>query len=169
MKRTVLIFGLLSGAVVAGMMGTSLAFMNAAESRKGDIFGYTGIVLGALLVFFGVRSYRENVAAGRISFGRGLAVGVLVALVSSCCYVATWEILYFGVMPGVGDRLAACMVERVKASGASQEKVDAMVQQTETYKKLWDNPLNNAAVTFIEPFPIGLAAALISAAVLRKK
>jgi hypothetical protein len=34
---------------------------------------------------------------------------------------------------------------------------------------MYDNPLLNAAVTFIEPFPIGLLITLISAAVLRKK
>jgi len=32
-----------------------------------------------------------------------------------------------------------------------------------------DNPLTNAAITFTEPFPVGLIITLISAAVLRKK
>ena len=34
---------------------------------------------------------------------------------------------------------------------------------------MYDNPLLNAAMTFIEPFPVGLGITLISAAVLRKK
>jgi hypothetical protein len=37
------------------------------------------------------------------------------------------------------------------------------------YKEVYDNPLFNAAMTFIEPFPIGLVITLISAAVLRRK
>jgi hypothetical protein len=37
------------------------------------------------------------------------------------------------------------------------------------YKELYKNPLYNAALTFIEPFPIGLVITLLSAAVLRKK
>jgi hypothetical protein len=37
------------------------------------------------------------------------------------------------------------------------------------FKQMFDNPLINAAVTFTEPFPIGLAVTLISAAVLPKK
>ena len=32
-----------------------------------------------------------------------------------------------------------------------------------------DNPLINARLTFIEPFPVGLAITLISAAILRRK
>src|SRR5258706_6190024 len=122
MKKTVLIFGLISGAIISGTMLASVSFMTAENMKRGEIFGYTGIVLGALLVFFGVRSYRESVAPGRMSFGRGLAVGALIALVSSLCYVATWEIVYFS-SPGVGDRLCACVIERVKALGATPEKI----------------------------------------------
>jgi hypothetical protein len=168
MKKTVWTYGLLSGAISAVTMLVGLLFMNSGNLGKSEIFGWTSIVLAALLVFFGVRSYRENVSAGRLTFGRGLAVGALIALISSCCYVATWEIIYFSV-PGFGEKLVTCMVDRVKDSGASQEKIDAMVKQTEMFKKLWANPVTNAAVTFIEPLPVGLAFALVSAALLRKK
>ena len=34
---------------------------------------------------------------------------------------------------------------------------------------MYENPLFNAGITFLEPFPIGLAVTLLSAAVLRKK
>jgi hypothetical protein len=36
-------------------------------------------------------------------------------------------------------------------------------------KALYDNPLFNAAITFLEPFPIGLIVSLISAAILRRR
>jgi len=39
----------------------------------------------------------------------------------------------------------------------------------QTFKEWYDNPLANAAITFLEPFPIGLAVTLISAAVLRRR
>jgi hypothetical protein len=32
-----------------------------------------------------------------------------------------------------------------------------------------DDPLKNSAMTFLEPFPVGLAIALISAVILRRK
>ena len=37
------------------------------------------------------------------------------------------------------------------------------------FKVMYDKPLYNAAFTFIEPFPVGLAVTVISAAVLRRK
>jgi hypothetical protein len=42
----------------------------------GAYFGYTGMLLAFLLVFFGIRSYRDNVSGGHISFGRAFAVGI---------------------------------------------------------------------------------------------
>jgi hypothetical protein len=57
----------------------------------------------------------------------------------------------------------------IKASGASAAVVQVKLQELKKYKELYDNPLFNATMTFIEPMPIGLAITLISAAVLRKK
>lgn len=46
------------------------------------VIGYTTIVLSFLLVFLGIRSYRENVGNGRITFGRAFGVDILITLVS---------------------------------------------------------------------------------------
>ncbi len=43
------------------------------------------------------------------------------------------------------------------------------LKQMEGFERMYDNPLMNAAITFTEPFPIGLLATLISAAVLKKR
>jgi hypothetical protein len=169
MKKTVLTFGLISGAVSAAMMLLTVPFADKIGFDKGEILGYTTIVLSALLVFFGIRSYRENAGGGRLTFGRGVAVGVLIALISSACYVATWEIVYYKLMPDFAEKYSAHMVERAKASGASQQKMDQVVQQAAQFKQMYDNPAINVALTFAEVFPIGLVVTLVSAGILRKK
>jgi hypothetical protein len=169
MKKTVLTFGLVSGAVSAAMMLVTIPFVDKVGWEKGEILGYTTMVLSALLVFFGVRSYRENVGGGRLTFGRGLAVGILITLISGACYVVTWEIVYYTLMPNFADKYAAHMVERVKASGATQQKVDETQRQAQRFKQMYANPAINVAMTFAEVFPIGLVVALVSAGILRKK
>ena len=99
MKKTVLTFGLISGAVSAGTMLAVLPFVDSIGFKKGDILGYTTIVLSALLIFFGIRSFRDN-NGGSLTFGRGFAVGILITLISSACYVATWELIYYKLQPG---------------------------------------------------------------------
>lgn len=169
MKKTVLTFGLISGGFSAVMMVATLPFVDKIGFDKGEILGYTLIVLSALMVFFGIRSYRENAGGGRITFGRGFAVGILITLISSACYVATWEVLYYKFMPDFADKYAAHMVDQAKASGANQQKVDEAQKQANQFKQMYANPAINVALTFAEVFPIGLVVTLISAGVLRKK
>jgi hypothetical protein len=166
MKKTVLTYGLISGVVGAVLLLAHVPFMDG--SSKGLIYGYAGIVLSALLIFFGVRSYRENVGNGKISFGRGFAVGILIALISAACYVATWEAVYFS-NPAIADHVFDRQLEDLKAKGAPQSEIDAAAVELESFKKLYANPFVNAAFTFIEPFPVGLLMTLISAVVLRRK
>ena len=83
--------------------------------------------------------------------------------------MATWELVYFKLAPGFADKYAAYAVEHKKASGASAQEVEAVRQQMEQFKVWYDKPLLNAAITFTEPFPIGLLVTLVSAGVLRRK
>jgi hypothetical protein len=169
MKKTVLTFGLISGAVSAAMMLVTIPFVDKIGFEKGEILGYTTIVLSALLIFFGVRSYRENAGGGRLTFARGFAVGILITLISSACYVGTWEILYFKFMPDFADRYTAHMVEREKTTGATQQKIDDAERKATEFKQMYANPAINVAMTFMEVFPIGLVITAVSAGILRKK
>jgi len=169
MKKIVLTYGLISGGIAAALMLGTLPFLHSLEGYQNYVVGYTGIVLSALLIFFGVRSYRENVGNGKISFGRGFAVGILIALISASCYVATWELVYYKISPGIADKMFDKQVEQMKASGAPQAKIDEAAREAESFKKLYANPLVNVCFTFIEPFPIGVLMTLISAVILRRK
>ena len=169
MKKTVLTFGLISGVVSMAVMLPNLLLIDRIGFDKAVIVGYTAIVLSFMLVFFGIRSYRENVGGGRITFGRAVAVGILITLVSCAFYVISWEIIYYNFMPDFADKYAAYAVEKEKASGASPQQLEKTVQEMKNMKALMDNPVTNAALTFTEPFPVGLIITLISAAVLRKK
>ena len=167
MKKTILTFGLIAGAISSVMMIATIPF--AKHGSGSLVLGYTTIVLSSLLVFFGIRSYRDNQGNGQINFGKAFAVGICITLISCLCYVVTWEILYFNFFPDFADKYAAHVIEKVKASGASDAAVQAKTQDMNKFKEQYKNPLFRVAMTFIEPFPVGLLITLISAAVLRKK
>jgi len=169
MKKTILTFGLISGAISSLMMVATVPFADRIGFDKSEIVGYTTIVLSFLLVFFGIRSYRDNAGNGQITFTKAFAVGISITLISCICYVVTWEILYFNFLHDFMDKYGAYMIEKLKASGAGPAAIQAQLQQAKKFKEMYDNPLFNAAITLIEPFPIGLAITLLSAGILRKK
>jgi len=170
MKKTILKFGVISGLLSSLMMLATVPFEDKIGfTSLGYLVGYTTIVLSFLLVFFGIRSYRDNAGGGEITFTRAFLVGISIALITCAGYVITWEILYFTVMHDFMDKYSAYMLAKAQASGASAAAIQAQMLQMKKYKELYENPLYNAAMTFLEPFPVGLVITLISAAILRKK
>src|SRR6476659_5442608 len=98
MKKIVLTFGLIAGAILS------------------------------LMMLVGIRSYRENIGDGAITFGRAFTVGILIVLIASVCYVVTWEIVYFKLAPGFADRYANYVMEKLRSSGASQQAIQAKLE-----------------------------------------
>jgi uncharacterized membrane protein (UPF0136 family) len=171
MKKIVLTFGLISGAISSAMMFATLPLMHTDKVNfdNGLILGYASILLSLLLVFFGIRSYREHVGGGTVTFGRAFTVGILITLISCLAYVVSWEIIYYNIMPDFMDKWGAHEVAKMRASGANASDIEAKRQEMADLKKKLDNPLFNAAMTFIEPFPVGLLVTLVSAGILRRK
>src|ERR1700735_754677 len=169
MKKTVLTFGLIAGVIISVLMGGSLLIANKIGNLHSMVLGYTIMVASFLLIYFGIRSYRDNILAGQISFGRAFACGILITLITTVCYVAMWEVLYFNFMPHFMDSYFAAQIHKVQSSGLDPAATAARVAAIEHSQQLYQNPLVNMAYTFMEPFPVGLIIPLVSAAILRRK
>ena len=169
MTKTVLIFGLIAGFIISVLMDTSLLLASRIGSGHSMVLGYTIMVASFLLIYFGIRSYRDNELAGQITFGRAFACGILIALITTVCYVVSWEILYFNFMPHFMDSYFAAQIHKVQSSGLDPASIAAKVAAIQQSQQSYQNPLINAAYTFIEPMPVGLIITLVSAAILRRK
>jgi hypothetical protein len=169
MKKTVFTFGLISGAIISEMMLVTIPFHDAIGFDRGEVIGYTSMVLAFLLIFFGVRSYRDNVAGGTVRFGRAFAVGALIGVVASACYVATWEVIYFKFAPDFLTKYQAHILEKARAEGESEEAIARKKAEMDKFAQLYKNPAINAAITFVEPLPVALIVALVSAGVLSRR
>jgi Protein of unknown function (DUF4199) len=169
MKRTVLTFGLISGLIISVLTGGSLLLADKIGSGHSMALGYTIMVASFLLIYFGIRSYRDNDLAGQISFGRALSCGILITLITTMCYVAMWEVLYFNFMPHFMDSYFAAQIHKVQSSGLDSATIAAQVAAIQRSAQLYQSPFVNMAYAIIEPLPVGIILTLVSAAVLRRK
>jgi hypothetical protein len=169
MKKIVLTFGLIAGVVMSVLMDGSALLAHKLGSGHSLLLGYTMLVASSLPIYFGIRSYRDNILAGQISFGRAFACGILIALVTSVCYVVVWEILYFNFIPHFMDSYFAEQIQKVQSSGLDPTLIATRVAAIRHSQELYQNPLINMAYTFMEPLPIGLFITLISAVLLRRR
>ena len=81
MKKTILTYGLISAAFTALTMSITVPFEDKIGFNHSLFLGYTMIVLSFMLVFFGIRSYRDNVGNGQITFAKGFTIGISIALI----------------------------------------------------------------------------------------
>ena len=170
MKKTILTFGLISGVISSVLMfGTFRFLSDLNHGQKALVIGYASIVLSFLLIYFGIRSYRDNLAGGTITFGRGFGIGICITLISCIFYVVTWEIVYFHFLHGFMDSYFAALIRKAQSSPGTPEAIQAKVAAIRHSQQLYENPFVNALYTFIEPFPVDLLITLVSAAILRKK
>ena len=169
MKKIVITYGLISGAIAALMMFATMPLANHVSYETLTVLGYTVFVACFLMVFFGIRSYRDNVGGGTITFGKAFTVGILISVVSCAIYVISWEFIQRQFLPTFFDDYLNYMVERMRAAGATQEALNQQIQENAQFREWFKNPLIRYAMTFVEAFPVALVMTVISSLVLKRK
>jgi hypothetical protein len=105
-----------------------------------------------------------------VRFGRAFAVGALIALISSLFYTATWEVIYFGgFAPNFIAKYQEHQLATDRAKGATQAELDKKTAEMKKFAEMYRNPAINAAVTLVEPLPLGLVVALVSAGLVSRR
>lgn len=169
MKKDVLKYGLLSGLVLAGLMAATVPFEHRIGASYGMLVGYTTMVLSFLIVFVGVKHYRDNERGGSITFGRALAAGALMMLISCLCYVAMWEVLSATIEKNFAHDYAVGMIKRAQNSGLQGAALEAKIAEAHKFEAMYSNPLYRMSMTLLEPLPVGIVMALVTAGILRRK
>jgi hypothetical protein len=165
MKRNILIFGLISGALLCVNMVLMINMMYTGTGMKGnDVVGYTALVAMFSLIFFGVRNYRNKELNGYIPFGKAFKTGLLIALVSSSLYVVVWLFYYYLFVPDFIDVYTSYVLKY-----CSPDDLQAKAAEMADFKEMYKNPLFVVLITYSEVLPVGFVVALVSALILKKK
>ena len=169
MKTAVWKYGLLSGLLLAVLLALTVPFEHHTSARFGMAVGYTVMVLSFLIVFVGVKRYRDVECGGTISFGRAFWVGVLMMLISCVCYVAMWEVLVATVEKNFAHDYTASMIRRAQNSGLQGAALEARIAEIRKFEVTYSNPVYRMGMTLLEPLPVGIVMALVTAGVLRRR
>ena len=149
--------------IVTGLIGFEEMWLG-----YGEYIGYTSMILSSSLIFFGIRSYRQN-NEGMITFGKAFKIGILIALIAAAMYVIAWMIISTWFYPDFMEHYSDKYLEGQKAKAVSPEDYKEAVELMDSYKEMYKNPLIKAGLTFMEIFPIGLVVTLVSSLILFKK
>jgi Protein of unknown function (DUF4199) len=169
MKKTIIKYGLISGgiAIICPLMMTLVLKSSGFDNTV--YVGYSLIILTMSVIFFGIKAFRDNENEGKVTFTKGLLIGLGIALIASVCYSLSWMIIYYNFIPNFMEDYAAFSIKKLKESGASEAELSKNLAELQQFKDIYKTPLGVFAVTLIEPFPVGVLGALVSAFILKKK
>jgi hypothetical protein len=174
MKKIIITFGVIAGLILAGFVFliSGLCASDTISMDHGELIGYTTMAISLSMIFFGIKSYRDNVGKGKITFWKGIQIGLLITLIASVFYFAGAE-AYNVANPGFYDKIMTkftkLQTEKMQQAGASQEEIDKTVKFAGEMAKAMENPFIFYAICLMELSPVGIIITLLSAAILRRK
>ena len=170
MKRVVLIYGAIAGAIVTSMMvGSSLACYRDPEFVGNMWIGYSWMLLAFSFVFFGIKRYRDKLNGGYVTFGKAFQIGLFITLIASSVYTLTWLVEFYCFIPDFMEKYVNHVMLQARKEGISATELVAKQKEMAMYSKWYKNPALVIVMTYMEIVPLGLAVSLISAFALKKR
>ncbi len=158
-------YGIISGVLFSASM---VAMVNSVyknpDAQGNDYMGHLIMLAIFVLIFIGVRQYRNKERDGTMSFGQGFKAGLLMSLIASTIYVLTWLVYHYAFIPDFMEVYSA----QVLAQTPAEELADKTVE-IEKYKVWYKNPLYVILLTYAEILPLGILISFISALVWKKR
>lgn len=171
MRKVVLTYGVIAGVIVGALMLLTLPLVNRGviDWDNGMVVGYTTMVIALSLIFFAVRSYRDNYAKGVVSFWKACQIGLLITLVAGVIYALAWEILYSNISEEFTKKMNDSYIERLEAKGLSDVELAKEMESQAWWMDMYKIFIVRFAITIMEVLPVGVIITLISATLLRRK
>ena len=172
MKRVVLVFGLLSGLIVAALMAINIYLcydgqvMNMGTGSM--IIGFLSMIIAFSLIYVAIKNYRDKQNGGYVSFGKAFKIGLIIALIASTMYVVVWAIMYNFFFPDFMEVYSQQVLDKAAANSTPVELEQKRAEMAQ-YKEWYKNPVFFTLLTYTEILPIGIVVALISALILKRK
>jgi hypothetical protein len=170
MKKTVLVFGCIAGLIVSSVLFvTMIIYKNNPEFKGSMLIGFTSMFIAFAFILVGIKNFRDKYNNGIITFGKGLQIGLLIALIASTFYVITWAIEYNFVFPDYMKLYGEKMMAEVKSNGESEIEIDKKVKEMNEFIEMYKKPHFFILMTYMEILPIGILVSLLGAFIFKRK
>ncbi len=168
MKQTVFRYGLYAGFLIVVLVAIQFfLIIPNTDYSTAEVTGYLTIVLSMIFIYFGIRHYRDHHNGGSLSFGEGLKVGLLIALVPAA-FFGLFDLLYTEwINPAWQDDYYQYQLLQIRES-AEPAKIDEKIRKMDEQRQSFDSPAMLFFLMFATAFVIGAIVTIISALTLRK-
>jgi len=116
----------LKNGVILGMAGIIYSVLiYALDLTLNQLQGYIFMIIQVALLWYLLKSYRDNYLFGNITYGQSVGAGVIICLYYAIISAIFAYILYTVIDTGLIDKQLAFAEEKIMERGLPQASVDA--------------------------------------------
>ncbi|TDF34630.1 DUF4199 domain-containing protein [Alteromonadaceae bacterium M269] len=169
MKNTILKFGVLYGlSLLVGFIASYLVLGDSPDNySRSEVVGYTIMLLSSVAVIYGIKDYKENYNGGTLTFGKGIVIGSAISAIAGLFFGLYMMFYLIWLNPTFTETYMDYSEQKIRQSGASEEVIQAQLQELQAYSDFMNNDFLQSSVMFATVFMIGLLVTIISSAAMR--
>lgn len=156
---------LTNGMILALVSVVYTLFLYFFDLLFNPALGYVFLLVQIILVFILIKSYRDNILHGYITYGQAVGAGVVISLYSAIVLALFSYILYTVIDPGLTAKKLAFLEEMMLNKGVPQATVDTAMSMQ---KKL-QTPLISSILGIFTSVLGGTILSLIIAIFVKKE
>ena len=154
-------YGIIMGLITVGI--SLVTYMFDLTFKTWVI--WPSLLVGVLVLYFLLRSYRDHYNNGYITYGKSVGAGVVIQVYSAIITAIYIYVLYAFIDPGLVDKSLAFQEEKLIARGMPEAAIDqALAMQAKMMK-----PWFTALMSTLSSVFYGLILSLIVSLFIMKK
>ncbi len=131
-----------------------------------EVAGYLSIFISMVFVFMGIKQYRDQVNAGKLSFIQGLKVGTLIVLIPAIAF-GLLDLVYTELInPAWKEQYYNHYIEQYKSLPAAE--FEKMKAQLKAQQEMFSSPGLQFLIMSMTVFVLGMIATVISSLTLKR-
>lgn len=157
----------LTSGVIMGTIGIVYSLiMYFLDLTLNKSMGYIFIALTIFILFYFIKSYRDNYMHGQITYGQSVGAGVIIYLYYSIISAVFIYIMYTVIDPGLTKKMLAMVEETMTKTGrVPADQIDNMM----AFQKKVMVPAIQAPLSIIGNMIFGTIIALVISIFLKKE
>ncbi len=156
----------LTNGLILGLIGiVYFLIMYFFDLTLNQVQGYVFLVITIVVLFFLIKSYRDNYLHGQMTYGQAVGAGMVIFLYYSIISAVFIYILYAVIDPGLIDKQLAMAEEMMQKRGLPQEAMDAAMNVQQKMVK----PGIIAPLSVLQNMLYGLIMSLIIGIFVKKE
>ena len=98
---------------------------------------WPGLLLGVVVLFFLLRSYRDHYNNGYISYGKSVGAGVIISIYAAIISAIYIYVLYSFIDPGLMDKSMAVAEAKMLEKGLPEAAIERAMEMQSKMMKPW--------------------------------